>query len=430
MQLIKPLGAVLAAATGALLGTLPTVSVAAEEVPKWTIDTALLYWGENEGRVKDFSVSAAVRRALDEDRALDLGLTVDTLTGASPSGAVPSNAVQTFTRPSGKDAYQVAAGDHPLDDTFKDTRVAVTASWRQSLGDSMRWNAGLSLSNEFDYRHVGLNGRLERDFNLRNTTVFAGAALGRDDVDPVGGAPAGFAPMRAVNDLAGKRGALSKDVLDVLFGVTQVINRRSLVEVALSYGKSDGYLSDPYKLLSVVDATTGLPVAGPVGSGRNLYLYENRPDARTKKSLFAEYRHALERDSFAVSYRLMDDDWGVMSHTVDVKYRWNRSAKDYFEPHVRYYQQSTADFYRTVLFANSPLPAFASADYRLAEGNAMTAGFKYGRRTDKGEFSLRLEYYRQTADPSAGATVGALRNFDLVPPLTAVIAQFGYKFNL
>jgi hypothetical protein len=42
---------------------------------------------------------------------------------------------------------------------------------------------------------------------------------------------------------------------------------------------------------------------------------------------------------------------------------------------------------------------------------------------------VRLEYYRQAGDASPGSAVGDLVNFDLVPPLTAVIAQFGYKFR-
>ena len=50
---------------------------------------------------------------------------------------------------------------------------------------------------------------------------------------------------------------------DLLVGVTQILSRRSLVELSYSYGKSDGYLTEPYKLLSVVDPVTGIPVAGP-----------------------------------------------------------------------------------------------------------------------------------------------------------------------
>jgi hypothetical protein len=211
--------------------------------------------------------------------------------------------------------------------------------------------------------------------------------------------------------------------------VTQVLSRRSLLEVAYSYSQVDGYQNDPYKILSVVDPVTGAPVAGPVGSGLNLYLFESRPDSRAKQSLFAEWRYALDRDSFAVSARYMTDDWGIDSQTVDARYRWNINERSYLEPHLRWYTQSAADFYRTALFAGQPLPQFASADYRLADSDAYTVGLKYGRRTERGEFSVRLEYYHQTADPLPGSAVGDLANFELVPPLDAVIAQFGYKFR-
>ncbi len=133
-----------------------------------------------------------------------------------------------------------------------------------------------------------------------------------------------------------------------------------------------------------------------------LYLYEKRPDSRTKQSLFAEWRYAFDRDSFALNFRFMDDDWGVQSQTAEARYRWNINDRSYLEPHLRWYTQSAADFYRTVLFDGEALPEFATADYRLADLDAYTVGAKYGLRTDHGEFSVRLEYYQQSADRVAG----------------------------
>ena len=429
MQLKKPIGGSLAVATCGLLGALPAAPVIAQEAPGWEIDSSLLYYGEDDNRVTDGSLMVSARRAFDEDRSLNLNLTVDVLTGATPAGGVPANTIQTFTSPSGKDSYDVAAGVTPLDDSFLDTRVALAGNWQQAFGDSMRWGVGLSVSDEYDYFHAGINGRLERDFNNRNTTVYAGAAYAQDDIKPVGGAPIPLAPMLEVDNLDSKLADDSKDVLDLLFGFTQVLSRRSLLEVAYSYGNSDGYLNDPYKFLTVVDPITGTPVAGPPGSGINLYLYESRPDSRAKQSLFAEWRYAFDLDSMAINFRVMDDDWGVTSQTVDARYRWNINDHSYLEPHLRYYTQGAADFYRTVLLLGDPLPQFASADYRLADLDAYTAGFKYGRRTNKGEFSVRLEYYQQESDPSPGSEIGDLAAFDLVPPMTAIIVQFGYKFR-
>jgi Protein of unknown function (DUF3570) len=434
----KPIGATLAAATCSLLGTLPAAPAAAQEAKDWSIDTSLLYYGEDNGRVEDVSLMASIRRAFDEDHSLSATLTVDSLTGATPSGAVPANAPQTFTGPSGGGSYTISPGEQPLDTTFLDTRVALGASWQQSLGDAMRWSVGFSGSDEYDYLHLGLDARLERDFNLRNTTAFIGLAYGQDEIKPVGGIPAGLTAMlgEVEDDDGDDSGAIrgrdaddSKDVADLLVGVTQVLSRRSLLEVAFSYSQSDGYLTDPYKILSVVDPVTGVPVAGPAGGVPFLYLYEERPDSRTKQSLFAEWRYALDRDSFALNFRYMDDDWGVTSQTAEARYRWNINDHSYLEPHLRWYTQSAADFYRTVLFTGDPLPESASADYRLADLDAYTIGAKYGLRTDHGEFSVRLEYYQQSPTESPGSAVGDLAGFDLTPDMKAVIVQFGYQFD-
>lgn len=426
----KRFGATIASAACSLLGALPTQTVIAAEVKqpdKWTVDSALLYYGESDGRVKDASLKSAINYALDEDRKLSIDFSVDALTGASPTGAVPTDSVQTFTRPSGNGSYQTAAGDLPLDDTFKDTRFALAANWQQGVGELSRISGGISASNEFDYFHIGANARFERDFNQRNTTLFVGAAYGNESIDPEGGTPAPFTPMQAVGNNAGKLGSEKKTVIDGLFGVTQILSRRSLISMTYSYSVQDGYLNDPFKVLSVVDSITGRPVAGPSPAiGR--HLYENRPDSRAKQSLYGEFHYALDRDSFAAGLRFMTDDWGVTSTTLDGRYRWNISNTTYLEPQFRYYQQSAADFYRSYLVSGQSLPEFASADYRLAEMTGITAGAKYGWRTKSGDWSLRLEYYQQQTKSDA-AKIGVLANYDLVPSLSAVIVQVGYKFK-
>lgn len=419
MQLKKigSLSAALASATCGLLGQGQAAEVAVSEPAGWRADSSLLYYGEGGGRVKDISLSVGLRRAWDDGSSLSGKLTIDSLTGASPTGATPSNRPQTFTRPSGNGQYTVGAGSDPLDDTFKDTRAALSATWAQPLGADRRGSLGLTFSNEYDYQHMGLNARIEQDFNQRNTTVQLGLALARDRIDPVGGAPIDLAPMRAPGDTSSKRGNDTKTLIDFLAGVTQVIDRRSLLVLNYSYGQSSGYLNDPYKLLSVVDAVNGQDTA--------TYLYESRPDTRRKHGLFAEWRYAFDRDSMAVNYRFMTDDWGITSHTVEGRYRWNLSEHSYLEPHLRYYRQSAADFYRSYLINGQPLPAHASADYRLAGMDAYTAGLKTTWKSSLGEFSARLEYYRQ--NPKADAGFGILNNYDLAPALTAVIGQVGFR---
>lgn len=425
----QKIGAPLAAATCALLGQGTSNEVRAQELQPWDIDTSLLIYSEDNNRVQDISLNGLARKELREDSYLNLTLAIDTLTGASPSGAVPSTVVQTFTRPSGDGQYVIGAGQEPLDDTFQDTRTALSANWEWPLTRLALLSVGASLSDEFDYTHTGLNAKLARDFNNRNTTLSFGAALANDTVSPVGGSPVPLAAMLEVGNDANKRGDQSKDVVDFLVGVTQVINRHTLVQLNYSLSQSDGYLTDPYKILSVVDPVTGNPVPGPAGSGLYRYLYESRPETRDKQSLFGLVKRDFDGNVLEASYRYMTDDWGVDSHTFDVHYRWNFDGGKYFQPHVRFYQQTAADFYERVLFNGAPVPTFATADYRLGEFDGLTLGVKYGQETSSGEWSARVEWYTQTSTVDSTALVGSLNTLDLYPDMNALIAQFTYKFG-
>jgi hypothetical protein len=272
--------------------------------------------------------------------------------------------------------------------------------------------------------------KLARDFNNRNTTMTFGVAMANDSVDPVGGAPLALTPMLSGANNGNKLGGQSKDVVDVLLGVTQVINRHTLVQFNYSLSQSDGYLTDPYKILSVVDPVLGDPVAAPPGAGIDYrYLYENRPGTRDKQGLFGLLKRDIGGDVFDISYRYMTDDWDIDSHTIDLHYRWNLDSGRYLQPHVRVYSQTAAGFYQTVLFDGAPLPLFATADYRLSGFDAVTIGVKFGRPTSRGEIAGRLEFYQQTGKASPGSQVGTLQSFDLNPELNAIIAQFSYNFG-
>lgn len=427
---IREIGTPLAAATCALLGQIAPADVNAQELLPWDIDTSLLIYSESDGRVQDTSLNLRARKEMREDKFLGLTLAIDSLTGASPSGATPAGVVQTFTSPSGNSQYTIAPGAQALDTSFLDTRTAVTASWDMPLSRLSLLSVGASLSDEYDYTHSGINANLARDFNDRNTTLSFGLALANDTIDPVGGSPVAMAPMLGLGDTTNKRAGQSKDVTDWLLGVTQVVNRHTIVQFNYSLSQADGYLTDPYKVLSVVDPVTGNPVLGPAGSGLYRYLYESRPDARDKQSVFALLKRDFDGNVLETSYRYMTDDWGVDSHTLELRYRFGFSDERYLQPHVRFYQQTAADFYRTVLFNGAPLPTFASADHRLGEFDGLTVGLKYGQATARGgEWWARVEYYTQTGSPSPGSAVGALANFDLYPDLNALIAQFNYKFG-
>jgi hypothetical protein len=433
------IGAALTAAIGGLLGIAPSASVAADAEPRWDIDSAFLYYGESDGRVQDLSLSSHAVRDFGDERKLGLDLSVDSLTGASPSGAIASGAPQTFTSPSGRGTYETPAGEVPLDDSFLDTRVALSASWSQPFARLYTLNAGLGFSSEYDYQHIGASFGVTRDFNQRNTTLSLAMAYADDSIEPVGGVPLPLAQMGDAVDedqSPANRGADSdsKNVLDLLLGVTQVLGRHTVMRVNFSYSDSSGYLTDPYKILSVVDAFTGEPVArtpapGSTGPG-NVYLFESRPDSRRKQGLYTELRHDFSGKVLQVGYRFSTDDWDVDSHTLESRLRLPFGESNYLEPHLRYYQQTAASFYRYSL-ADGALPGFASADARLSDMDAVTVGLKFGHVTAAGnEWNTRLEFYQQKSRTPNELLIGNQLGNAQMPDFDAVILQFGYHFKL
>jgi hypothetical protein len=130
------------------------------------------------------------------------------------------------------------------------------------------------------------------------------------------------------------------------------------------------------------------------------------------------------------SYRYMTDDWEIDSHTVDLRLRWPLGESSYIEPHLRFYTQSEADFYTISLVDGVELPRFASADYRLGNFDAITAGLKYGWRTRNGnEMSVRAEVYQQSGTIPADLLIGNQVGMETYPDLDAIIVQFSYHFS-
>ena len=444
MQLIKTekqvkpknIKALLSTATCALLGTVAagsTVAQATENTPnsadQWQFDTALMYYGESD-RVTAVEAIIAGKKQFANDEILSLKLTVDTLTGASANGAVAQNTPQTFTRPSGNGQFQIKAGKTPLDDTFRDTRLQFTGQWSQPITNDYTWSIGGNLSKEYDYFSAAINSNIARDFNKNNTTVSAGVSFAFDQIDPEGGIPQPFHAMvtsdvnsdtfeAAFNKTRKEKSDDDKSTVDLLLGLTQVINRNMLVQLNYSYSASSGYMTDPFKILSVVNQQ----------GVSEQYLYEHRPDTRKKHAFYGQVNYHFDTSILNTSYRFMTDDWDIDSHTVDAKYIIPLSNGHTVEPHLRFYSQTAAEFYRPFLLEGQTLPQFASADYRIGEMDAMTLGVKYGVPMAGGNhLSFRLEYYRQTPKDSGMAAVGQLKDLELYPEVDAIMAQISYSF--
>jgi hypothetical protein len=395
-------------------------------IKEWQFESALAYYHE-DGRIQAVEPVVSASRDYGDGGSIGLNFTFDALSGSSPNGALPSHAPQTFASPSAKGfttarhLYTTAPGNLPVDPNYSDSRVAVGADWTLPLSRLSRLTLGGKVSFEDDFYSGSVNIAFAHDFNDKNTTVSFGVNDESDIIQPIGNTPV---PLSDYSAFA-KEGNKSKNGVGALLGVTQVMTRTWLTQLNFSVDRFSGYLNDPYKIVSVLDA----------GGNTTGYVYENRPDSRTRRSVFLENRVGWDRTSAALSLRYMTDTWGIHSDTAQVRFRWwSATRQQYVEPTVRWYRQSAADFFQPWLSsADVEDTKFVSADPRLADFHALTYGLKYGFGLgDKlhrpgSEFTVRLEYYQQTLQIRTPQPA-ALQGLDLYPGLKAVLVQFGFSY--
>lgn len=394
-----------------------------EGLQRWQLDGAALLYGE-KGRAKIIEPQARITRLFADGQTFSATFGLDIITGASPTGAAPSTTVQTTTTPSGGVATH-GANSVPVN-PFSDTRGGLDLEWIKPIHGWLTPSLGAHASLEKDYRSFGASAKVSVAAMHRLTTFTLGAGYNEDRVDPVGGTRA---PLSDGTVLLGS-GANPKRVRSGMAGISRVLTRRWLFGVNASRSVERGYLTDPYKVISVLDST-----GSPLGQ-----LTESRPSSRTRSDVLASTVYHLSRDIVYANYRYYWDDWGVTSHTADARYRLELGDQRFFQPRVRYYFQTRANFFQEGLPDRTPLPAFASSDVRLGDLRTLTLGATYGFHPagGPGELSLRAEYIRQWGggatvrapedesefEPEDGAESGSL---DYSPPVDIGSIVIGYS---
>ena len=438
--------AALFGAGGAHAQTLGTGGVnddTASDAGKTRADLSVLYYQEDGGRVKATEPVAAVTFNASNGDILRLKLTSDTLTGATPNGAAPWNQVQTFITPIKTEGVQqtvtgasghttvvtipgtdIAAGQYtadantlPLDYGFKDQRYAIDIGYSTLLNPDTRASVGAAYSTEHDYRSISFNAGLSRDLFNKNTTLSASLNAEFDTSKPFFGTPTPLGVMNAETKGANDH----KTVFGGVLGVTQVMNRYWLAQLSYSLSTANGYQTDPYRIISVVDPSSGAPV---------LYRYESRPRSRLRQAFFLGDKIALGPTVADISARYYHDSWGIDSLTAEVAERIPLSDGLYIEPHARYYTQTAADFFHDYLVSGDGLPDYASSDSRLGKFNATTLGVKVGVKVNHtGELYLRADRYDQSGNSHPPGAIGALAEQDLFTGVDATNVMVGYSFS-
>jgi hypothetical protein len=391
--------------------------------PGWQLDATGLIYSERQ-RTSVVEPVGRITRFFQDGQTLSAQLAIDAITGASPTGAMPSSQVQTVTSASGTTSTHGA--DQVPTHKFSDLRGAADLEWGRPVGSLFNATTGLHFSREKDYQSVGVNETFSLDVLHRLATVTVGGGVDRDQVFPVGGTPVPLA--EGTLTLRGARNL--KRATTGLVGLSRVLSRRWLAGINFTRTRESGYLTEPYKVISLMDPTT----ANLLGQ-----LTESRPSSRDRRAVLASSVYHLTENILYFEYRYYWDDWGLRSHTADASYRVELPGGRHVLPHVRLYTQTAAEFYRPALDPNVPLPAYASADYRLGPINGVTFGGTYGFHLggSPGEWSVRAEYMRQWGrgphpggdDGEEEVAVATPRLIETIPGLEIGSVVIGYSLR-
>ena len=366
-------------------------NVIAEEGEDWAVDASLLHYAEDE-RITVNKFIGTLNTNVSESDRVKVDLVFDTMSGSTPSGALEgAGSIATITTPSGAGGFSSSTGSTSVAE-FEDTRLGVSLDWEHTKKRVHRINYGTSISVEKDFTSFGLNTNYAQDTSSRIVTYSAGVAVTFDSVRrSSGGTPeplAEYGQGRTLDDGA-------RVTWDTIFGVTRVLNRRTLGQINFSTGLNDGYLTDPYKLIS---RTIQLdPLDPSAGFDAPKTYYEKRPSSRQRSSIYTSMAHTTRHDNVLhMSYRYYWDDWDIVSNTLDFRLKFRYDDGYFIEPHIRLYDQTAANFYMfsipQEIYLVSGFPEYASADYRLDEFETTTFGVNFGKSfPGKGKLRIRLE---------------------------------------
>jgi hypothetical protein len=302
----------------------------------------------------------------------NLRLAIDSLSGETPIGI----------HARGDD------GDWLFQEIADERRVAVATIEHEV--DDYTLTFEYAHSKEDDYRSNAVTAKVSREFNQKNTTVTGGVSFAFDEV--------------LATDFTNNFENRDKDTLDVSVGVSQIVTRNTLVDFNLGYGRSTGYLSDPYRRIAQDRTVVIDGPFGPIPVTDTFDYSENRPSEQHRFVAKASVRQYFEEvdGALKLSYRFFTNSDSVRGHTFELKWIQQVNEQLSVTPYVRYYQQSEAGYYYSSLTDTGVdgtdlidgSGANYSSDYRLSKMEALTYGVRmaWEVRSDL-TLDLQLERY-------------------------------------
>lgn len=316
-----------------------------------SLDFRYLFYGESDNRTQVLNPELYYQQNWGEKGQMGLLLSYDSISGASPTGAVPTlDATATAS----------SSGTIPMAE-YTDTRKAAGVNFDRRFGSHLP-SVNLSYSKESDYLSRGVSLLDSWEMFGKRSTLHFGFGRTWDDIDPVN-----------------MTQQFTKSSRSYSLGWTQVLGARDLLDVSFGLEDLSGYLTDPYKVVTVA----------------GIDMPEVRPDARSRKTAMLKYGHYFQsRTALKPSFRYYWDDWSIKAYTfgLDLDQRIGRNW--ILSPELRLYRQGAASFFAFEFAA--PQPAM-SADYRLSSFWSWKAGLGVTvAMNDRVSFNMAAAYQDQT----------------------------------
>ena len=245
-----------------------------------------------------------------------------------------------------------------------------------------------SVSDEPDYLSLAAGGTVTGDFNEKNLTLLAGYGYGHDTIGRTGTPFAQYS-----HDLARHTMNASATVL---------LDRRTVLSFTADGAIELGDSSKPYRYIPLFSPS----VAPSVPAGATLDVVtilrepgrvaEQRPLVRDRLALTARLARRWDTITARLEGRVYDDSWSIAAVSSDARVLFDLGERLQLAPHLRYYVQSAASFWRLAYVGTATdVPAYRVGDRELGPLMNLTAGgglrWSIGPARDRERWVLGLQ---------------------------------------
>lgn len=355
-------------------------------------------------------VHSAQAKVLPEDRA-------DALFHSYDGGGVTIDGPSVLVRKAYKDKISVW-GNYYVDmisgasidveataSKYSETRTELSVG-ADYLYDRTLLGIGFTRSEEDDYDANTFRASLSQDFFGDLTTLSLGYSYGDDTV------------RRNGDDAFEEKANHQSYSIEI----SQILTKHMIVNLGFEAIVDEGFLNNPYRSVRYVDDTSARGYS---------YQSEIYPRTRTSDAVairgmyYLPYRAALRGE-----YRYYTDSWGIDGQNAEVSYTHPWGNRWEFDIKLRYYSQTSADFYADI-FPYQDAQNFLARDKELAsfDSSSIGLGISYLFSQDgflffnRGTLNFYVDYIQFSYDDFSDVVSGDVLGEEPLYEFDAVVAR-------